>query len=260
MKKLALAVVAACLSFAGSASAADLAARPYTKAPPPVVAAVYDWTGIYVGGAVGGIWNDTSGNFYNAPGFGWSTGSHSDWIAGGFAGIQKQWNNVVFGIEGGWNGVGNGWGSTLGNGIAGPCGFVAGTENCQARISDIGYIGGRLGFAWDRWMIYGQGGYARAHINTQGTFVATGVAFSQASADHDGWYAGLGFDYAVLDYLILGVDYKHYEFDSNNHNCNTACLAPFTDNRSVSAKADSVMGRISFKFNPWPTGPVVARY
>src|SRR6476660_7858657 len=80
MKKLALAVVAACLSFAGSASAADLAARPYTKAPPPVVAAVYDWTGIYVGGAVGGIWNDTSGNFYNAPGFGWSTGSHSDWI------------------------------------------------------------------------------------------------------------------------------------------------------------------------------------
>ena len=34
--------------------AADLAARPYTKAPPPMVAAVYDWTGFYIG-ANGGL-------------------------------------------------------------------------------------------------------------------------------------------------------------------------------------------------------------
>jgi outer membrane immunogenic protein len=33
------------------ASAADLAARPYTKAPAMV--AVYDWTGFYIGGNAG---------------------------------------------------------------------------------------------------------------------------------------------------------------------------------------------------------------
>jgi outer membrane immunogenic protein len=37
----------------GVASAADLAARPYTKAPAPV-AAMYNWTGCYLGGYLGG--------------------------------------------------------------------------------------------------------------------------------------------------------------------------------------------------------------
>ncbi|HKU06021.1 MAG TPA: outer membrane beta-barrel protein [Bradyrhizobium sp.] len=258
MKKIALAAAAVSFLFTGAASAADLAARPYTKAP-PVIAKVYDWSGIYVGGAVGGIWNDTDGVFYNAPGFNWRTNNHSDWIAGGFAGIQKQWNNIVVGVEGGWNAVGDGWGSTIGNGIAGPCGFAAAVESCQARITDIGYIGGRLGFAWDRWMVYGQGGFARAHIESRGIFNATGVVFAPASADHNGWYAGVGFDYAVLDYLILGVDYKHYEFDSSNHNCG-ACDGNPNNVRRISATADSVMGRVSFKFNPWPTAPVVAKY
>src|SRR5947207_2416817 len=31
------------------ASAADLAAHPYTKAPPPTMAALYDWSGLYIG-------------------------------------------------------------------------------------------------------------------------------------------------------------------------------------------------------------------
>ena len=40
-----------------SASAADLAARPYTKAPPPMIAAVYDWSGFYIGLNGGGGWS-----------------------------------------------------------------------------------------------------------------------------------------------------------------------------------------------------------
>ena len=47
MKKIALAAAVLALGTV-SASAADLAARPYTKAP-PMVAAVYDWTGFYIG-------------------------------------------------------------------------------------------------------------------------------------------------------------------------------------------------------------------
>lgn len=37
------------MSMAAPASAADLAARPYTKAPPAPVVAIYDWTGFYIG-------------------------------------------------------------------------------------------------------------------------------------------------------------------------------------------------------------------
>ena len=43
MKRILIAAAVA-LSTASGAQAADLAARPYTKAP-PAVAAVYDWTG-----------------------------------------------------------------------------------------------------------------------------------------------------------------------------------------------------------------------
>src|SRR5258707_1864158 len=55
MKKLVLALTALA-AFTGSASAADLAARPYTKAP--AIAPVYSWTGFYIfGGAGGGLWD-----------------------------------------------------------------------------------------------------------------------------------------------------------------------------------------------------------
>jgi opacity protein-like surface antigen len=50
MKKFWLATVGLlALGMAAPASAADLAARPYTKAPPAPVAVIYDWTGFYIG-------------------------------------------------------------------------------------------------------------------------------------------------------------------------------------------------------------------
>ena len=55
MKKLVFALTAVA-AITTSASAADLGARPYTKAPAPVAPA-YNWTGFYIfGGGGGGIW------------------------------------------------------------------------------------------------------------------------------------------------------------------------------------------------------------
>ena len=65
MKKLIIAVTAVA-AFSGSASAADLAARPYTKAP--MVAPAYNWTGFYIfGGGGGGVW-DADSNVQSNPG------------------------------------------------------------------------------------------------------------------------------------------------------------------------------------------------
>jgi len=59
MKKVLLALTALA-AFTGSASAADLGARPYTKRR-VAVAPVYNWTGFYIfGGAGGGLWNADS--------------------------------------------------------------------------------------------------------------------------------------------------------------------------------------------------------
>ena len=54
MKKLLLGA-AACIVFAAPAFAADLPARTYTKAPAYTAPqAVYNWTGFYIGGHIGG--------------------------------------------------------------------------------------------------------------------------------------------------------------------------------------------------------------
>ena len=86
MKKVLLA--SACLfALAAPASAADLAARPYTKAP-VAVASVYNWTGFYLGIVGGGAWENGSGDPKMKGGF-----------VGGTAGYNWQTCNVVFGVE-----------------------------------------------------------------------------------------------------------------------------------------------------------------
>src|SRR5258708_14014667 len=66
MKKLVLALTAAA-AFTGSAVAADLPARTYSKAPAPVAYAP-SWTGCYVGGGGGyGLWNPENPAFQVGP-------------------------------------------------------------------------------------------------------------------------------------------------------------------------------------------------
>jgi outer membrane immunogenic protein len=125
MKKLIIALTAVA-AFTGSASAADLAARPYTKAP--MAAPAYNWTGFYIfGGGGGGLW-DADSNVQTVPsalavtrdqrlggdgwfgtagvGYDWQFGS--SWVAGIFAdgqfgslrGSLTDTTFGAFGIEG----------------------------------------------------------------------------------------------------------------------------------------------------------------
>ena len=85
MKRLLLAGVA--LSVATAASAADMQARPYTKAPPAAVSPAYNWSGFYIG-AMGG--------------YGWGSGdTGSGGFGGGTVGYNWQFpgSQFVFGVE-----------------------------------------------------------------------------------------------------------------------------------------------------------------
>ena len=68
MKKFLIGAVGL-VAMATSASAADLGARPYTKAPPPMMVAIYDWSGFYVGLNGGGGWSHKCWDLIN-DGFG----------------------------------------------------------------------------------------------------------------------------------------------------------------------------------------------
>src|SRR5215475_8409540 len=100
MKKFLLGI-AGLIALAAPASAADLAARPYTKAP-AMIAAVYDWSGFYVG-ANGGwgssrkCWDNVTpaGVFFANEGCHDATGG----VAGGQIGYRWQTGTWVFGLE-----------------------------------------------------------------------------------------------------------------------------------------------------------------
>ena len=102
MKKFLLGTVAL-IAFAAPAAAADLAARPYTKAPPAPIAVVYDWSGFYIG-ANGGwgssrkCWDfvDAAGVFVAAEGCHDADGG----TVGGQIGYRWQAGTWVFGLEG----------------------------------------------------------------------------------------------------------------------------------------------------------------
>src|ERR1700704_2172626 len=102
MKKLLLGTVGlAALGMAAPASAADLAGRPYTKAPPPMMAAIYDWTGFYIG-ANGGWGSSRKCWDAGAPSLGiGAEGCHdaTGGTAGGQIGYRWQSNAFVFGLE-----------------------------------------------------------------------------------------------------------------------------------------------------------------
>src|SRR6187399_2954080 len=146
MKKVLL-VTASLIALGAPALAADLAARPYTKAP-PMVAAVYDWTGFYIG--ANGGWG-SSRNSWDLVGFG-PEGSHDSTggTVGGQVGYRWQTGTFVFGLEAQGN-----WADLSGSNAS----TVLGVVN-RTRIDAFGLFTGQVGYAWNNALLYAKGGAA----------------------------------------------------------------------------------------------------
>lgn len=173
MKKVLLA--SACLfALAAPASAADLAARPYTKAP-VAMASVYNWTGFYLGIVGGGAWENSSIDPKMKGGF-----------VGGTAGYNWQTGNVVLGVEadGSWADVS----ASVTGPVAVP-GFGLVSTTLSSKTDAMGTVRGRIGYAVNNVLFYGTGGYA--WIDNKLSVSALGVTVSD-SKWHSGWTVGAG--------------------------------------------------------------------
>jgi outer membrane immunogenic protein len=265
MKKFLLGSVALAAMIAGPAMAADMP----LKAPPPVVT-YYDWSGYYLGFSAGGMWNKVDRFYPNLPVVGFPastfTSSGSDAVIDVHVGTQWQWSWFVLGVEAGYTAGAKENQTTValpnppfaGNGAAGLTAYN--------KITNLFTVGPRLGVAWDRWLVYGTGGYAAASIKGQYVSTATGVQVFQTFAGqswNDGWFAGVGGEYmlakgALVD-VIVGAEYQHFDVSSKQAFPDTG-VAGSPNAFSQAAKGDIVRARISIKWNPYPAAAVFAKY
>jgi outer membrane immunogenic protein len=227
------------LAFLSTGAVADGYGAPASSYAP-----LYNWSGLYLGINAGAGWGHIDGNLPSAPGFPFNVGDlDTRFVWGGHVGYQHQMGRWVFGVEGGYmSSPKNPWASNP----AGPgCGNVF---PCQGRMTDISQVGGRLGYAFDRWMVYGTGGWAQVGVGTR-----SAVGIEVASSHQDGWFIGGGTEYALTKNVIIGAEYLHYDFNGDTQNTilgtNPGGVCPLFCVRRIDADADVVRARLTFKFS-----------
>ena len=260
MKKLVLALTAFA-AFTGSASAADLAARPYTKAP-PVAAPVASWTGCYIAGGGGGAYTKNDHNdFLTAPpntpfSPNLSTGADG-WFGTVQVGCDYQFNNFVVGLFGDYDFM-----SVTGDVSTG--GFFAPALTGSQKQDSQWAVGGRAGYlVFPSLLTYVSGGYTQAHWKdtTLSSFFAPGVAAATLpGSTKGGWFIGAGDEYALsfLPGLFWKTEYRYSEFDRANVSINSPAGVPSGVSETEKFKEHSVRSELVYRFN-W-AGPVVAKY
>ena len=210
------------LGATAPALAADMAARPYTKAPAYVPAPVYNWTGFYIGGHVGGAFGGN--NNILAPGF--NSGNNGVFMGGVQVGYDNQFApNWVFGLEANYSFLDTG--SSFAN-------------------RGLGSVTGRLGYTWGPALLYVKGGYGWADSRFTNGFGGNG--------GRDGYTVGGGLEYMFTQNWSGKVEYQYYDFGTVNvFNAAGAPIGSFRNDEHT------VKAGINYRFG-WGGAPVVAKY
>jgi outer membrane immunogenic protein len=200
MQKVSLAsVIIGTLFIANSSFAADLA----VKAPPPI-APVFSWTGCYIGAHLGGAWGDETVAVPSLlPGIS-VTGHTSGFLGGAQGGCNYQFGgNWLVGFEA------EGSGADIKGDTTQTIFAITGTAH--ARTDWVASATGRLGWTWDRLLVYGKGGAAWAG-NQYSVFIPVFAEQETASETRPGWTVGGGVEWAFLNNWSVKAEYDYYDF------------------------------------------------
>ena len=230
MRPMLLATTAPALG--GQALAADLPIKMPVKAP---IASHFSWTGCYVGGHVGVGWGRSDISEPLDPSFqdfapantpiGVNTGA--GFLGGAQVGCDYQIDpSWVVGAAADFS-----WANIDGQ-VTDPIfsGKNGGPILLETKTNSLATATARIGYAWDRWMLYGKGGAAWAHDtdNIQnlvfwgnpnkafcviGTIVACNPSGSETRI---GWTLGFGFEWAFAHDWSAGLEFDHYDFGTHS--------------------------------------------
>jgi outer membrane immunogenic protein len=251
MKKVLLGVVGILALTAAPALGADLAAAPYTKAP-AMIAAIYDWSGFYVGLNAGGGSSHKCWDINNdlgapvAPSVREGCHNATGALAGGQAGFRWQSGAWVFGVE-----AQGDWTSMKGSNASA---FIAGATN-QTRIDALGLLTGQVGYAVNNVLFYVKGGGAVVGDRYNGLTTATNVVFDSANETRWGGAVGAGIEFGFAPDWSVAAEYDHLFMGSRNVNFN------FTNGNvsrvdRITQDVDIGTVRVNYRWG----GPVIAKY
>jgi outer membrane immunogenic protein len=263
MKKFLLGAVGlAALGMAAPASAADIAARPFTKAPPPMVAAIYDWSGFYIG--ANGGWGSSrkcwdAGTF--GPIFIGDEGCHdaTGAVAGGQIGYRWQSSAWVFGLEaqGDWADL---RGSQVNNVI-----FLGtpGDVTNRSKIDAFGLFTGQVGYAWSNVLFYVKGGAAVTRDVYEAITSVGGTVGAKATESRWGGAVGAGLEFGFAPNWSLGVEYDHLFMGNRTLGLYSTGFVPvvgtagtLVGTNRMAQDVDLVTVRVNYRWG----APVVAKY
>jgi outer membrane immunogenic protein len=279
MKRIFIGIAAAASLLTTSAFAADLAARPYTKAPLPVAAPVYAWTGFYVGLNGGYSWGRTDTTLF--AGTALATPLRQD-VNGGLFGGQIGYNwqvdpRWVLGLEadGQWTDQHSSRNDFLGTTslvLAGGDFHIVTTTSAadEWRLPWFATFRGRVGFLADpTLLLYGTGGLAVGEVkfSTQTTVTSqlflgststtpagppvTTVAAASESQTRVGWTLGAGLEKKFTPNWSVKLEYLYIDFGTKTYFGGTA--------NQADVRFHDHIFRAGFNYAFSPT-PVVAKY
>ncbi len=215
----------ALVAGSGAASAADLPAKVYRKAPPMVVQA-YNWTGFYVGvnagigfgrsktdvALAGGLVDPRS----RVGGLGGLGGAQIgyNWQAGNMFGL----GNIVFGVEADIQGAG------LEDNRTSVASGLGSNVGINQKLDWFGTARGRIGVASGPVFSYFTGGFAYGNVKTN-VFGPVGTFNDTYSSTRTGWTIGSGVEAALGGNWTGKVEYLYVDLGTQS---GTNTLVPYT--------------------------------
>jgi outer membrane immunogenic protein len=271
----------AAMMLGGAAQAADMP----VKAPPPPPPPMYNWTGFYIGGHIGGAWADRNGHdrfgenrcfwgegevCFEDNGFGRNDGR---FIVGGQVGFNYQVNQWVWGVEGQISALTNSDNDSA-------CGFFTWGEtrdhlfNCNNRGNWVATIAARLGVTFGQtgnWLLYVKGGGAfadarfgvRLRDDCPWEFCSSSNFVVNSNNDtRTGWMVGVGLEYGAWGNWSWKLEYNFMDFGHRNIHFDNAltCECGIIRDLDADLRVNVVKFGLNYRFGAAPAAPVAARY
>ena len=232
------------LAMAGAASAADLPRRTEVPVIQPVP--IFTWTGFYVGATAGYVFGNGNSRFSGVLPAGFvplgNANSRDDgFIVGGTIGYNYQFTpNFVAGIEADL--------SYTDIKKSASNGFIT----LSREMNYLGTVRGRLGYTFDRFMVYGTGGLAYANVKSQTNIAGLGSLYTGSKDDtRTGWTVGGGVEYAITNNISAKVEYLYYDLGRESYGATYVSgpvLAGFVGNTRTETRGNIVRGGVNYRF------------